>query len=862
LLRMEKSHRRPVATAVSHAALSLFGAGLLGAASPAFAQSTQAKDAPELENVVISTGTRSKRLTVTDSASPIEIIGGEELRATGKSSLREALGTLVPSYTAPAQPGGGTSASVRPTKILGLSGDMLLVLVNGKRRHNTAVYNNFGTGSVPVDMDLIPVSSIDHIEVLLDGAAAQYGSDAIAGVLNVILKRNDEGGLISLTGGKQTDSPGDLAQLGANYGLKLGDGGGFINFSLDAREQGPSYAGGDAQGSFYYPLLNGQPVAYGTPGATPDPRDATVDKNIAHYYGRSDRDKLVEGAYNAELPLSAAVTLYSFTTLSHRDIIDTRGAYRPNSVSDLDSIFPNGFDPERLIDENDWQGAVGSKGQLGDWGYDLSTTYARDVAVLRARDTLNASLGPDVTQTRFYLGNLAFAQATTNLDITHDVNLGLFKPAQLSFGLEQRWERYEEGAGEPNSYADGGYIFPAGTPRAGQRPPATLGAFVGTAARDAGSKDRDNEAAYADLSGNVTKDLYASIAARIEHYNDGSGNDASGKLALRYALGSGVALRGTYSNGFRAPSLAQQIFSVTQSSTVVSASGQTQSALVVYMPPDSAAAQSLGARALKPEKSRNASAGVTWDVARNARFTADLYQIDISDMIIKSDPLTDAGGSTLVRDALITLGFANPAATSSAQYNMNAADTRTRGIDVAAELTERYGDWGQVRWSALYNYNKTHILSVDTNAVFTQANATYTPFGRVAQLQLTQSSPHDKLVLDANWDLAQFTTNLRLTRFGGWLEPAGTTAAQGLDRYFTPRWITDLDVNWKATTHINVAVGANNIFAIRPTRQPVTAIADASLPGGKRYDQTNNYGSFSPFGVNGGFYYVRASYLF
>jgi iron complex outermembrane receptor protein len=854
-------NRRPSGmTAASLAVLSLFGA-----VAPTFAQSTDpaaANAAPELENVVISTGTRSKKLTVTDSASPIVIISGEELRATGKDSLREALGTLVPSYTAPSQPGGGTSASVRPTKILGLSGDMLLVLVNGKRRHNTAVYNNFGTGSVPVDMDLIPVSSIERIEVLLDGAAAQYGSDAIAGVLNVILKRADHGGVINLTGGKQTDSPGDLAQVGANVGQKLGEDGGFINWSLDARDQGPSYAGGDATGSFYYPLLNGQPVAYGTPGATPDPRDATVNKNIAHYYGRSDRDKLLSGAYNAELSLSEAVTLYSFTTFSKRDIVDTRGAYRPNSVSDLDSIFPNGFDPQRLINETDWQGAVGTKGQLGAWGYDLSTTFARDVAVLRAKNTLNASLGPDVTQTRFYLGNLAFAQSTTNLDITRDVNIGLAKPAQLSFGLEQRWERYEEGAGEPNSYADGGYIFPAGTPRAGQRPPAALGAFVGTSARDAGSKDRDNEAAYADLSGNLTPDLYASVAARVEHYNDGSGNDASGKLALRYALGSGVALRGTYSNGFRAPSLAQQIFSVTQSSTVVNAAGQTQAALVVYLPPDSTAAKSLGAQTLKPEKSRNASAGLTWDAARNVRFTADLYQIDINDMIIKSDPLTDANGSTLVHDALVTLGFANPAATSSAQYNLNAADTRTRGIDVAAELTEAYGAWGQVRWSALYNYNKTTILSVVSNPVFTAANPAYLPFGRVAQLQLTQSSPHDKLLLGANWDLAQFTTNLRLTRFGGWLEPAGTLASQGLDRYFTSRWITDLDVTWKATKHINLAVGANNLFAVRPTSQPVAAIADASLPGGVRYDSSKNYGSFSPFGVNGGFYYARASYLF
>jgi len=851
----------PERAVLAQVPIALLAAGLLGCGDAALAQAGGGAAAPELENVVISTGTRAKRVTVTESASPIEIIGGDELRATGKNSLREALGTLVPSYTAPSQPGGGTSASVRPTKILGLSGDMLLVLVNGKRRHNTAVYNNFGTGSVPVDMDLIPVSAIERIEVLLDGAAAQYGSDAIAGVLNVILKRDAEGGFVKLGAGQQTDRPGDLLQLGVNGGRALGDGGGFVNVALDAREQGPSYAAGAAQGPFYYPLLNGQPVAFGTPGATPDPREATIDKTFLKGYGRSDRDKLFEGAYNAELPLSEALTLYSFTTLSRRDIVDTRGSFRADSVSDLTSIFPDGFAAQRLIDETDYQAAIGGKGLVGAWNYDLSTTYARDVAVLRARNTINASLGPTLTQTRFYLGNLAFAQATTNLDLTREIDIGRARPAQLSFGLEQRWEKYAEGAGEPNSYIDGGYVYPAGSPRAGQRPPAGLQSFVGTSARDAGSKERDNEAAYADLSAHLTPAFFASVAARAEHYNDGSGNTASGKLAARYALGAGVALRGTFSNGFRAPSLAQQIFSVTQSSTVTDASGVAQSALIAYLPPGSAAARALGAQTLKPEKSRNASAGVTWDLARNARLTVDLYQIGIRDMIIKSDPLTDANGSTLVRDALVSIGFVDPAASSSAQYNMNAARTTTRGVDIAAEATQRYGALGQVRWSALYNYNKTRIDSINSNALLAAANATYAPFGRVAQLQLTRSSPHDKLVLDANWDLPAFTTNLRTTRYGGWLEPAGSSAALGLDRSFTARWITDLDLTWKATRAINVSVGANNLFAIRPTRQPVLATADASLPGGSRIDSSNNYGSFSPFGVNGGFYYARLSYL-
>jgi iron complex outermembrane receptor protein len=851
------ARRRHRLTALHPAAAAV--ASLACTALPALAQNTGTSD---LGDVVISTGSRGKQIAVTSSPSPIDVVSGDAIRASGKASLREVLGTLVPSYTAPAQPGGGTSASIRPTKIRGLSGDELLVLVNGKRRHNTAVYNNFGTGSMPVDLDLIPVSAIERIEVLRDGAAAQYGSDAIAGVLNIILKREAEGGSITLTGGQQQDKPGDLAQVGFNLGRAVGDGGGFVNVAADVRLQGPSYSAGAAQGPFYYPLLNGQPVAFGTPGATPDPREASFDTNLARGTGRSNRDKVLDTSYNFELPLSEALTLYSFSTLSYRDIVDTRGTYRPNSVSSLPQIFPDGFGAQRLISESDYQIAAGAKGLLAGWNYDLSTTFARDLAVLRARNTLNASLGPTVTQTSFYLGNLLFEQLTTNADITREINLGLAKPAQLSLGLEHRWEEYEEGAGEPNSYIDGGYLYPAGTPRAGQRPPAGLQSFIGTSARDAGSKKRTNVAAYVDLGADITKDFYADAAARFEHYDDSSGNTASGKLALRWQATQVFALRGTVSTGFRAPSLGQQIFSVTQSSQVI-VNGLPAAALIAYLPPSSDAAVALGARPLTPEKSRNFSFGFTAEPLRNLRLTVDAYRIQVRDFIVKGEPITDRNGSTIVRNALLSIGLLNPAPTSSAQYNLNAADVTSRGIDITSEYTDSYGAWGRVRWSALYNHNKISIDRIKDNpAQLAVLGANYTSFARVAQLQLTDSSPRDKLVLGANWAVGPFTTNFRLTRFGKWLEPAGATASLGLDRYFDPRWITDLETAWQATPKLSAAVGANNAFGIRPTRQPVLPIADASLPGGSRIDSSNNYGAFSPFGLNGRFLYARLSYTF
>jgi len=807
----------------------------------------------QVQDVVVTTGNRGGQIAVADSPSPIDVIDAEQLQLTGKASLREILGTLVPSFTAPAQPGGGTSASIRPTRIRGLSGDALLVLINGKRRHGTAVYNNFGTGSTPVDLDLIPISAIERIEVLRDGAAAQYGSDAIAGVLNIILKRNDSGGTASITAGRQDDSPGDLFQTSLNKGLALGEDGGFASLSFDTRSQGPSYASGDAQGSFYYPLLGGQQVAYGTPGATADPRDATVDRLLQKGYGRSNRDRVFNFSYNAELPVSADLSLYSFATYSHRSIVDTRGTFRPNSVSSLPEVFPDGFAAQRLISEPDYQLTLGGKGLLAGWNWDLSSTYGRDAVRLGAQNTLNASIGP-TSPTRFYLGSMRFQQLTNNLDVTRPIDLGLPAPVQVSWGAEHRWELWAEGAGEADSWRDGGYVIPSG-PRAGQRPPAGLQSFVGNRPGDASTVTRNSVAAYLDLGTKFTERWFASVAGRVEHYDDSSGNTAAGKLSTRYELTPGFALRGTVNNGFRAPSLAQQAFSVTQQTAIRLPDGSQQSLLAQYLPPSSTLAQALGARPLKPEKSVNVSFGATWEPIKTARVTLDAYQILVDDLIVKGENLVDSGGSTLVRDRLASLGFSDLFA---AQYNANAADVRVRGVDLASELTQDLGGWGLVRWSALYSYNRLNVRRIKENpAELSFLGSGYVVFGRQAQLTLTESSPRDKLVLGSNWSQGPFGVNLRLTRFGKYLEP-GTTAA--LDRRFGPKWITDADLSWRFTKTLTAALGASNLFGLRPDRQPVAATQTglgSALP--TLADASNNYGNYSPFGLNGGFYYARLS---
>ncbi|MFT4076908.1 MAG: TonB-dependent receptor [Asticcacaulis sp.] len=794
----------------------------------------------EVVTEIVVTGARgAKARTVADSPVPIDVLGASQLKATGATGLKDVLGSLIPSFSQPAQGGGGTSASVRPIAIRGLSGDYLLVLVNGKRRHTTALINNLSRvsgGSTPVDIDLIPTNAIGHLEVLRDGAAAQYGSDAISGVLNIILDKVPEGGSYNATLGQTFDGGGLLFQQGLTWATPIGDKGGFVRLSGEAKYHTPAIRAVPVTTNVYPLLADG----------SLDPREATNDHIVQGGYGRSNRDAILNTALNAELPVNDTLTFYTYGTYSYRGIKDARGGYAATSVSSLPQIYPDGFQAYRRIKENDFQVSAGFRGEQWGWNWNASTSVGQDNVWLGAENTLNPSLGP-TSKTSFFMGRQISSLWVNNLDVDRDFKVGLSGPLQVALGVEQRWEQFENQAGEPDSYRNGGYVIPSddtpfGLLNGGKRPPAGLVSFTGTTPDDATKLSRTNVAAYADIGADILKNWYAGVAVRAEHYDDSAGDTVSGKFSTRYEIFPGFALRGGVNSGFRAPSLAQTGFSTTQNTTSINADGSISSFQSKFLPVNSAQAKALGAQPLRPEKSLSYTFGATYERG-SGRLTIDSYQIEIDDRIVKTEQLTGSA----VQAILASSGFTD---LSTAQYFTNAIDTYTRGIDVVGEYTWRTDRLGSFHGTAAYSSNTSKILHViDNPPELVSLGSSYVLFGRQARQDLLVSSPKDKVILGVDWSLSAFKTSLKTTRYGYYVESGPVASA---DQAFPARWITDLDISYAVNNSLTLSAGANNLFNVYPKERAASVL----------YQGSGLYGSFSPYGLIGGFYYLRASYRY
>ena len=770
-------------------------------------------DATTLDQVIV-TGTRVTDRTVAESASPIDIITPEALESTGTTELATALARALPSLNFPRPAISDGTDAVRPAQLRGLAPDQVLVLVNGKRRHTTALINLNGTqgrGSSPVDLNAIPIAAIERVEVLRDGASAQYGSDAIAGVINIVLKGSGSGGSIAARVGQYSAGDGESYQLSGDAGFKLGEAG-FVRLA--------------AQGVHNDQTDRARPFI-GTPSATSAPLGKVVQRQ-----GDPEIDQ-AGVAFNAELSPAEGLTFYSFGTASRRDAL-SNGFFRPaGDTRNIPAIYPNGFLPNiRNIAEDRALVAGFRAFTAGGLNIDFSYNYGNSDLTFDVENSLNRSIGP-TSQRDFFAGALESSQHVLNLDFSKSLDVGLAYPVDVAFGTEWRGDEFEQSAGEPASYINGGALLPNGAPA-----PSGAQVFPGFRPADARAFDRHSYAVYADVEADISDRFSLGLAGRSEHYSD-FGDTTSGKLSARFAFTEAVAVRGTYSTGFRAPSLQQQFFQSTATNFIsVPGVGVVPFDIRTFRVNDPAAI-ALGAEPLRAEESTNVSLGVVLQPVANLYVTVDAYRIEIQDRIGLSENLTSAA----VRNFLNANGFPD---VGGGRYFTNAIDTTTDGVDVAATYRWDIGN-GKVDLTGGYNYNKTEIDRIAPNPPSLAAiDANAVRFGRTEIGRLTDGSPRDKVFLGSLWSSGPWAIGANATRYG---EVSLFGATPALDQTFDAQWTLDLSASY-TLDRWNFTLGGDNVLDQYPDE-----VIFANSSGGQLPNSTS-----SPFGFNGAFVYGKVGY--
>ncbi|QMW24226.1 TonB-dependent receptor plug domain-containing protein [Sandaracinobacteroides saxicola] len=871
---------------------------------PSFAQTSAAPAAEDSETIIV-TGTRRVDRTVADSPVPIDVIGSEALRSSGFTETNRVLNQLVPSFNFP-QPSitDGTDV-IRPATLRGLSPDQTLVLINGKRRHTTALLNingSVGRGSAAVDINLIPSIAIERVEVLRDGAAAQYGSDAIAGVINFQLSRKREGGSISVTYGQYettmdgtrdvtgiardaggnpilqpnstgsasffqlTDtgkdrkaSDGKTTTITGNIGLPIGAEG-FVNISAEYRDRGATNRTAADPRRYY-----------GLAGTPLDPKELTLNRFTHRYGDAKTEDVLV--FVNAGLPVGEALELYAFGSYGHRDG-ESAAFYRlPNETRTATVIYPDGFLPLITTKLKDYSITGGVKGDVGPVKMDFSLGYARNEFDFLIKNTANASLGPNSPR-NLDSGGLRYDQFTANLDLSYNIEGTSFESLTIAGGLEYRREGYQLRAGEPDSYRNGGALVGAINPlyagTATGNTGAAIGAqgFPGIQPRIAGQdvtqrRTRDSFSAYGELDVDIADWWTVQLAGRYEKYSD-FGDTFNGKAATSINLIDGIKLRAALSTGFRAPSLQQQFFAAQATNNVGGVLLET-----VTLPVDSPVAIALGARPLKAEKSTSYSMGVVFTPLPSLSLTIDYYNIDINNRIVVTENLQatrDAAGNPTGSDPgasiariLNNAGFNS---VNAARFFINGIDTVTKGFDAVATWRTEIGDSSTLRLTAGFNYNETEINGRRANPGPLAQVPGVVLFGRQESLRIESGQPRTKLNLSADFEREWLGVTLRANRYGRTL---GAGADPFLDVNMSAKWLSDLEVRVEPVTGLQLAVGANNLFDVYPDRVPAGRGVDPVTGAARNYGATayvTPYSSFSPFGFNGRFLYARATYRF
>ncbi len=755
-------------------------------------------------NEIIVTGTRAEGRTRLDSVSPVDVLSGASLQRQGTTELAAALSAVAPSIDFPRPSANDATDAIRPATLRGLSPDQTLVLINGIRGHTSANLNTNGTvgrGSAAVDLNTIPTVALDRIEVLRDGASAQYGSDAIAGVVNLRLREARSGGGASVT-----------------YG--------FYNTQVDTAANSRSVTGepvvtasawqGFGFGRDGFVTVSGEYTKREPTNRADIDRRVTPNR-ITGRYGDPEVEQYT-GFVNAGTSITDNVSLYAFGGYQDRD---TRGAAFPRNVSATTTLagYPNGFLPIINTKTKDINSAIGLRGDFGGYNVDLSLSYGRNTVDFRTLNSANYAFGA-ATPKNFYDGQVAYDQYVAGLDVTRKFDV--FQSLNVAFGVEGRREGYKISAGEQASYG-----YPATGAVAGAAPGAQ--GFGGFSPANAVKRGRRSGSIYLDVEAQVTDKLLVGIAGRGEDYSD-FGSTATGKVSARYDLTDWFALRGTASTGFRAPSLQQQYF--TQIASVVT---NGVPILTGTFPSVSPVGTALGGLALRPEKSTNLSVGA---VLRSGGFdlTVDAYRIHIRDQIGLSENIQATASQQVA--ALL-----NPYSVSAARFFINGLASTAKGIDVVGHYRARTEGAGTFDFTLAGNINTIEVTRVPTSTA--TLNPAPTLFARSRILTLEEGTPGEKVTGTIDWSLDRLGALARVTYYGNVNQPGTTPAADVLTG---TRAITDLEIRYSAPKGAQIGLGVSNLFDVYPRATPTANNSTGVL----------GFPYFSPYGFNGRYLYVRA----
>ena len=805
-----------------------------------------------LLDVIVVTGARTQRSAL-ETTVPVDVITAAEIQQSPHTELNQVIRDIIPSFNASHQTISDGTDHVNPASLRGLGPDQVLVLINGKRRHHSAlthVNGTFGRGTVGIDLNAIPPAAVERIEVLRDGAAAQYGSDAIAGVINIILKSQTDALIGNIQTGLTGEGDGEQVKADANFGFDVGESG-YFNVTGEYLNRQRTNRSDPYQGALFFTDRAADDAEIAARGLTRE--------ELSMQTGQGDA---IFGSafFNGAFGLADDAELYTFGGVTHRNG-EATGFYRRPIQEErvVFSLFPDGFLPQIHTQVGDRAITVGLRGRKGAWDFDLSVANGRNTFQFNIENTNNASIG-DASPTSFDAGSLLYRETTGNFDAVRLIDTdGALKSLSLVLGGEFRVENYEIGAGQFGSYSlgNGGPVAGVDFDTTSTGAPKASGSqvFPGFQPSNEVNRNRNNVAAYAGLETQWSDRFQIDLGGRFENYSD-FGNTFNGKVAARFEVVERFALRAAVSSGFRAPSLNQLWFNNVSTQFVLNAMGELVPARVLTGNNKDPVTKAFGVPDLKEETSVNVSGGFTWRPMNNLSITSDLYYIEIDDRVVLSSRFS-TGDATIGGDVAAILAPFSSLGVSQAQFFVNAVDTETKGVDVVVSYLTQWIE-GTLRLTGSANFTDTDVTSINVpQSIADEFTAGSTDaiagvlFNREERNRLETALPRQAGSISARWARDKVNVGLSGNYYGEVLYRPTTTAN---DEDFGAKVLLDVDLGYEVSSGVTLQIGANNVLNTFPDKHTKDAnISSGNFPYSRRVTQ---------FGMNGGFYYARLQFAF